>query len=241
MLENSGKTTFEDIHATRVITTTIGVFFGLFSGMNHGFFEILQGNKATGGTLIYAIGEAQRFWPLGTEDAFTLIPNFLYTGIASMIVGLAIVIWSLWFLSTKQGRNVFLGLFILSFLVGGGIGQVAFFIPAWAFATRINKPLTWWRKVLPGNTWSFLSRIWLLLLVFATLVMAIGLEMAIFGFFPGIEDPILIQDTAMRFVFSAAILYVFSFVAGFGHELRRLERIQRMTSYLHSSKGEIPC
>jgi hypothetical protein len=27
-----------NIKATRVITTTIGVFFGLFSGVNHGFF-----------------------------------------------------------------------------------------------------------------------------------------------------------------------------------------------------------
>lgn len=226
MLEDKENTAFEEINATQVITTSIGVYFGVFSGMNHGIFEVLQGNRATGGMYIHAIGEAQRFWALGTEDAFTLIPNFLYTGIASMIVGLAIVIWSIWFLPTKHGRSVFLGLFILSFLVGGGIGQVAFFIPAWYFATRIDKPLIWWHKVLPRNSWLFLSKIWWVLLVAATLIMTIGLEMAIFGFFPGIEDPILIQDTAMRFVFMAAILYIFSFVAGIGHELRRLERNQ---------------
>ena len=125
--ENSS---FQNVNATRVIATTTGVFFGLFSGMNHGFFEILQGNKPTNGLFIHAIGDAQMFWPLGTEDAFTILPNFLATGIASMIVGLVIVIWSIWFLPRKHGRTVFLGLFILSFLVGGGIGQVAFFIPA---------------------------------------------------------------------------------------------------------------
>ena len=112
------------------------MFFGLFSGVNHGFFEFLQGNKPTGGVHIYAIGEAQRFWPLAGEDAFTLIPNFMITGIVSMVVGLAIIIWSIWFLPGKHGRTVFLGLFILSFLVGGGIGQAFFFLPAWAFARR---------------------------------------------------------------------------------------------------------
>ena len=217
-------------NATRVIATTIGVFFGLFSGINHGFFEVLQGNQPTHGLLIHAIGEAQRFWPLGTEDAFTLIPNFLVTGIASMIVGLAVVIWSIWFLPRKHGRTVFLGLFILSFLVGGGIGQVAFFLPAWAFATRMDKPLSWWRRVLPRNSWSFLSKLWIFLLALATLVMAIGLEMAIFGYFPGLTKPVAIQDRAMLFVLAAAILYALSFVAGFGHELRRMDTSVRTRS-----------
>lgn len=213
---------FDNLSATRVIATTIGVFFGLFSGVNHGFFEFLQGNKPTGGLFIHAIGDAQRFWPLGAEDAFTLIPNFMITGIASMLVGITIIIWSIWFLPTKHGRSVFLGLFILLFLVGGGIGQVAFFLPAWAFATRMDKPLTWWRKVLPNSTWPFLSKLWIVTLVLATIVMLIGLEIAIFGFFPGVTQPVDIENTALLFVFSAAALYVVSFIAGFGHELRRM-------------------
>jgi len=217
--------TFDNLNATRVTATVIGVFFGLFSGVNHGFFELLQGNKPTGGFFIPAIGEAQRFWLLGTEDAFTLIPNFMVTGIASMVVGVAIIIWSIWYLPTKYGRTVFLGLFILSFLVGGGIGQVFFFIPAWAFATRMGKPLTWWRKVLPRAAWPFLSRLWMVTLVLATLVMLIGLEMAIFGFFPGLTKPEAIQNTALLFVLASAILYIISFIAGFGHELNRRERV----------------
>lgn len=119
-----------------------------------------------------------------------------------MIVGLAIVIWSIWFLDGKYGRSVFLGLFILSFLVGGGIGQIAFFIPAWAFATRMNKPLNWWRKVLPRSIWPFLSRLWIVTLVLALITMSIGLEMAIFGYFPGITEPALIESTALLFVLS---------------------------------------
>ncbi|MGD8402880.1 MAG: hypothetical protein PVJ21_04400 [Anaerolineales bacterium] len=221
MIQESSS--FENLNATRVIATTIGVFFGLFSGVNHGIFELLQGNQHTDGLVINAIGEAQRFWVEGTEPAFTLIPNFMLTGIAAIIVGLAIVIWSLWFLHGKNGRTVFLGLFVLSFLFGGGIGQAFFFIPAWAFATRMDKPLTWWRKLLPRGVWPFLSKLWVILLVLATISMLIGLEMAIFGYFPGLTDSETLQNVNMAFVFGSAILFVLSFIAGFGHELRRME------------------
>jgi len=221
-MELEGLSSFQ-LNATRVTATTIGVFFGLFSSINHGLFELLQGNTPADGLVINAIGEAQRFWVEGTEPAFTIIPNFMITGIVSMIVGLAIIIWSLWFLPSKHGRTVFLGLFILSFLVGGGIGQVAFFIPAWAFATRMNKPLTWWRKVLPRSIWPFFSKLWIVTLVLATISILIGLEMAIFGFFPGLTNPESIQNTALLFVLSSAILYIVTFIAGFGHELGRRE------------------
>ena len=217
------RAAFQNLNATRIIATVIGVFFGLFSGVNHGIFEVLQGNRPTGDLFIYAIGEAQRFWPLGGELAFTLIPNFLLTGILSIVVGVAIVIWSLWFLSTRHGSTVFLGLFILSFLVGGGIGQAFFFIPASAFAMRIGKPLAWWRKVLPHNTWSFLSRLWPVTLVLMIVAMLITLEIGIFGYFPGATDPTSVESTAMLFLFLAVILCVASFVAGFGHELQRME------------------
>ena len=230
---------FKNWNAIHITASTVGVFFGLFSSINHGFFEILQGFKPTNGFLINAIGEAQRFWPEGTEPAFTLIPNYLFTGIAAILVGIAIIIWSLWFLPTKHGRTIYLGLFILSFLVGEGIGQIFFFIPAWAFATRLGKPLTWWRKVLPRGSWQFLSRFWIFTLVLGTIVMLIGLEMAIFGYFPGIEDLETLTNINMSFVFGSAILYVISFIAGFGHELLRQEIYKSDDNQMSLLRGEI--
>jgi hypothetical protein len=217
------RSSFQDLNATRVIATTIGVVLGL-SGINHGFFEFLQGDTPTNGLVIQAIGEAQRFWELGTEEAFTILPNFLVSGILSMLVGLTIVIWSLWFIQTKHGRTVFLGLFILLFLVGGGIGQIALFIPAWAFATRMDKPLTWWKEVLPRSLWPFLSKLWVITLVLSSIAILIGLEIAIFGYFPGLTNPEAIQNTAMIFVLVSALLNIITFIAGFGHELRRMHQ-----------------
>jgi hypothetical protein len=220
---NQKPTSTHNLNATHFNAATIGALFGLFSGMNHGFFEILQGNQPVSGTLIQAIGPDQRFWSNGTEEAFTLLPTYLSTGIASMLVGLVIVVWSLRYLPSRHGRTVFLALFILSFLVGGGIGQVAFFIPAWAFATRMGKPLSWWRSVLPGKTWPLLSMLWPVLLGLATLAFLVGLEIAIFGIFPGINAPETLQNLAMVLVFSAALGYVLAFIAGFGHDLQRIE------------------
>ena len=217
------RTILSHRNATLTIVTTIGVIFGL-SGMNHGFFEVLQGNTPTNGLIIQAIGEAQRFWVEGTEEAFTLIPNFLVSGWLSIIIGLIIVIWSLGFIQTKHGRTVFLGLFILLFLVGGGIGQVAFFIPAWAFATQLGKPLTLWKKILPQRIWPLLSHIWPITLALSTVAILIGVQMAIFGFCPGLTDPAAIQNTCMSFVLASALLNIVSFIAGYGHDLLHMER-----------------
>jgi hypothetical protein len=204
------RSAFSNLSATRITLTTAGVIFGI-AGFNHGFFEFLQGNTPTPGLLIQAIGEAQRFWAQGTEDAFTIIPNFLITGLLAMAIGLMIIVWSLRFIQTKHGRSVFL----------------AFFIPAWAFGTRMDKPLTWWKKVLPRSIWPFLSRLWIVTLALFTITILIGLEMAIFGYFPGMTDPDTIQNTAMSFVIAAALLNIVTFIAGFGHELQRMEAEQR--------------
>jgi hypothetical protein len=45
--------------ATRITVAAFGGLFGI-SGMNHGFFEILQRNEPTGGMWISGIGEAHR-------------------------------------------------------------------------------------------------------------------------------------------------------------------------------------
>src|SRR3990172_8570874 len=145
--------------ATKNIVATMGIMLGI-AGIDHGFFETLQGNQPTDGLIIQAIGDAQQMWPHGTEEAFTLIPNFLITGILAIMVSIAIMIWSVGFVDKKHGPTVFILLFILLVLVGGGIGQIIFFPLAWVGATRINKPLTWWQKVLPENARRVLAKLW---------------------------------------------------------------------------------
>ena len=133
-----------DLHknkTTRIIAGTLGILLAI-AGFEHGLFEVLQGNKPTDGLVIQAIEESMRWWKYGTEEAFTIIPNYLITGICAMSVSVIIIIWSLFFVDKRHGTIVFLLLFILLTLVGGGIGFVPFFIVTWAYATRMKKPLT---------------------------------------------------------------------------------------------------
>src|SRR5512141_2939572 len=88
--------------ATRTIVSIVGILCGI-SGLEHGFFETLQGPVAPEGLLISAIGPAQRFWPGGTETAFTIVPNFLITGLLAMLASLAVIAWSIWFISGRYG------------------------------------------------------------------------------------------------------------------------------------------
>lgn len=204
--------------ATKTITSILGVIFAI-GGMGHGFFEMLQGNTPTNGVMINAIGDANLMWVHGHEPAFTLIPNFLITGIVAIIVSIAIIIWSIGFIHRKNGSLIFLLLFILLFLVGGGIGQIIFFTLGWAFSTRINKPLTWWRKALPMKVRRAISKLWLPCLIVSSLLVLFALEIANFGFVPGVTNPALISAIMLYSLGGGLIFFVLAFISGFAHDI----------------------
>jgi hypothetical protein len=187
--------------------------------MGHGYFEILQGNAPTGGLIINAIGEQHRMWPHGSEPAFTLLPTFLVSGMAAIWVSLAIVIWSVGFIHTQHGATVFLLLFVLLSLVGGGIGHMFLFAPGWAFATRINQPLTWWRKVLPEGGRGVLAALWPWLTAAGSLLYLLALEIAVFGYFPGAHDADRVVTIMLIALGVGLGCYVLAFVAAITRDI----------------------
>jgi len=209
--------------ATKIIVATLGVIFGI-SGISHGFFEVLQGNAPTGDLFISAIGEAQKMWPHGNEYAFTLIPNFLMTGIAAMMVGLAIIIWSLGFVHKKNGPTVFFLLFVLLFLVGGGVAQILFFPWIWLVSTRINKPLAWWRKILPVKIQKPLGKLWPWFLIISSALLVFVLEIAITGFVPAVNDPEAILSIMLSCLGMEVVVLPLTFVSGFARDIDHSDR-----------------
>ena len=197
---------------TRITASAIGVLLGLAGIFNHGLFEILQGNTSTNGFYIEAIGENHRYWLYGTEGAFTLIHNFLITGISAVIVGISLVFWSIKYIQIKHGATVFLALLILLTLVGGGIGHIILVLPTWAFATRINKSLDWWKKILSVRLRKKLSAIWIYFLSATLISWLIVMELGIFGYFPGQYHPDTILNIVFIFLFSTVILACISFI-----------------------------
>ena len=57
-------------------------------------------------------------WEHGGEGAFTILPTFLLTGILALLVGIAMIVWSVWFIDKKRGPLVFFLLNILLFVCG---------------------------------------------------------------------------------------------------------------------------
>jgi len=212
--------------ATRTNIATLGTIFGI-SGMSHGFFETLQGNVPTRGLFIFAIGEAQKMWPHGNEPAFTIIPNFLLTGIAAMIVGLSIIIWSLGFVHKKNGPTVFILLFILLLMVGGGVAQILFFPFIWLVSTRINQPLAWWRKVLPIKFQEPLAKVWPWFLIVSATLLVCALIIATTGFVPAVNDPEVVLSIMLFCLGMEVLALPLTFVAGFAHDIVLTSNVTR--------------
>ncbi|HET6486153.1 MAG TPA: hypothetical protein VFH83_07020 [Spirochaetia bacterium] len=207
--------------ATRAIVSTLGPASAL-AGLDHGLFEALQGNTPTPGLFVQAIGPGQRMWPNGTEDAFTLVPRFLVSGILAIVLSVAVAVWSVGFVHRKRGPAVLLLLYVLLFLVGGGVAQVAFFIPVWLVSTRVNTPLSWWRKVLSERTRVAIGKAWRGSLIVACVLFLLGLEIAIFGFVPGLTEPSAILAVNWSVVAASFVLLLFTFVAGFAHDIQQM-------------------
>jgi hypothetical protein len=137
-----------------------------------------------------------------------------------MLVGLAVIIWSVGFVHKRNGPLVFLLLFVLLFLAGGGIAQIVFFIPTWLVATRINKPLTWSRKVLSGPIGRRLAKYWPNALITVSVLFIIALEIAVFGYFPGVQDPERLLAICWSSLVVAMGMFFLAFVSGFAGDIQ---------------------
>jgi len=209
--------------ATKTIVSAIGVILGI-SGIDHGIFEILQGNQPTGGLVVNAIGPDQIMWKHGGESAFTILPTFLLTGILAILVGIATIVWSVWYIDQRHGSLVFLLLNVMLFLFGGGIAAPILIYPAAGIAaTRIHKPLRGWRKALPKRIRPVLATLWPYTLTIGVLSMLIGLYIAITGNIPGMgaDDPDRILVIDLSFVFGGGLgMFLVSFVSGFADDIQ---------------------
>ena len=196
--------------------TIIGLAL-MIAGLIHGTFEIVQGNTATNRLIIQAIGDEQQQWFYGTEEAFTLLPTFLSAGILSNIISIFLGIWSWRYITHKHGATVFLVLCIFLFLVGGGIAQLVFFLPAWGVATRINKPIRVWKR-LPENLLQTLAPLWPVLSGIAFVSFLIGLYISVSGIVPLVQtnDPEVILNICWTFIFAGGwIFFLLSYISAF--------------------------
>jgi len=143
--------------ATRTVATWLGVVAGI-AGLEHGYFEFVQGNIPTPGLAFPSWGPPcvpEEIWH-ACEPAMSILPNFLITGILAMLLSLILIVWAGWFVQRRHGGWVQMALSVLLLLFGGG-----FFPPIIAFVgglagTHINRPLSG----QPSRLTRFAAKLW---------------------------------------------------------------------------------
>ena len=92
--------------ATKTVATFFGVIAGI-AGVEHGIFEVLQGNARPESLMIPSMGPPcvpEKVWN-ACEPAMTVIPNFLVTGILAILISLAVLVWAAPFFTAKKRRR----------------------------------------------------------------------------------------------------------------------------------------
>jgi hypothetical protein len=194
--------------STRIFVLLLGVIAGI-GGVLHGIYEALRG-KGPPADILERIG------------AFTLIPDYLATGLCSMILGAAMIAWSTAFIHKKLGPQIFLVIALILFLVGGGVALVPGSILVWGVATRIRKPLSWWEKAIPAKARSLLGSIWQPVLAIGLIVFLVGFGIWSFLLPPGE----LRKVTALHYVLWSCLgcgllVLIFAIICGFARDIEK--------------------
>jgi hypothetical protein len=177
--------------------------------------------------MIDAIGPANKIWEGASERALTIIPNYFVTGVIAMIVSFIVIIWSTAFIQRKYGGLVLILLSIALLLVGGGIAPIDLAIIAGVVATRINKPLTWWRTHLSVNVRRTLAKLWPWSFIGSLLLFFITLEINIFGWFFGINGLNNLMNIVWTLAYVMLGLFLLTVISGLAHDSLR-ENAQMM-------------
>jgi hypothetical protein len=142
---------------TSVVVAVLGTVVGL-AGIEHGVGEILQGPVHPDALLIASWPDAAALEILSGEPALTLVPNLLVTGVLAVLVGTAVVAWSIWFAGRRGGGTGLIGLSVLLLLVGGGLvppvmGIVLGMVATGMRATRSRVTTSLVRTIAPAWPW----------------------------------------------------------------------------------------
>ena len=205
---------WQRVDGIRVVVAAFGILCGL-TGIIAGYFEILQGNTAPTGIVISTIGPNYSMADDFTYFAVTIIPNLLITGMVAIVISCLVIIWSVGFVHKKNGSLILLGLSFAQILVGGG-WVIDLVLMTCILASRISKPLNWWRSHLPAKLIFWLTKLLPLNLGVYAIISCIMLALSILGIDNGtLLEPLIVLAIAM---FIPIILMI---LGGIAHEIQR--------------------
>jgi len=161
-------------HATKTLAAALCILGGIAS-IIHGIFEVLQGNTPVKSGRILAISPAHRMWEFGGEPALTIIPNYLITGIVSIVISVSVFIWAIAFIDKRHNLSGLIVLTILMLLFGGGLAPPTFMLLAIITTIFIKRPLQFCVSTFIGKRLKSLTILWpwTLYLLFAFVIIAV--------------------------------------------------------------------
>lgn len=123
--------------ATRTVVATFGLVVSI-AGLEHGIGEILAGPVAPPDLVFKSWPDAAAFEIIGGEPAMTIVPNLLVTGVLTVVVSVAFVIWSIGYAHRPRGAAGLLVLSVALLLMGGGLAPPVIGIILALVAARIG-------------------------------------------------------------------------------------------------------
>lgn len=132
----------------RLSISTFGAILGI-AGIEHGIGEILQGKRKPEGAFFQSWPDNNLYNILAGEPAFTVLTNLplFITGVIAVIISLLLITWAAFYIESKYGGPILLGLTFCQFLFGAGIaGPLLIGIIISLTATKINSASNWWKN-----------------------------------------------------------------------------------------------
>ena len=153
------RNSFHDLSAARLLASVFGVLAGL-GGITHAIGEILQGSVAPRALMFESWTQGPIATSMDGDPALSIIPNLLVTGLLTLIVSFAVIVWAAMYVQRKQGGWILIVLSVIMLLVGGGVGPPVIGVLAGIAGTTVNRPLTWWREHFSPTLRRFLAQLW---------------------------------------------------------------------------------
>lgn len=188
------------------VSTVVLITYTAIIGFIHGVGEILQAGSKSNSNLIYAldVADPDKVWHAGLP-AFSVIPEFLISGIITVLISIAIVIFANLLIESNYFK-FFPLLFILLFLFGGG------FVPPFIGIITstyyvIKKESNMNNKQPPSFLRKLIAKLWIYLI--SVLILWLPLSWIIGWIFPAF----MLQISSVTFIMLDIILPILILVA----------------------------
>jgi hypothetical protein len=196
---------------TKVFTIILGTITGI-SALAHGIFELLKGRISTGNIL-------------NEMGAYTIFPNYFLAGIATSVISLTIIIWTIGFIHKKYGAHFYLILSVLSVITGGGIAYILLIVFNWIAARKINSNLSWYRKLFSKVHIEILSKSWFILIILSYTLLMAGVLTWIFILPPGEAYEISVMHYICWSMLGLGFIFlIITLLAGFASDIKSMAR-----------------